>query len=151
MNIETKAQELAGTLLDAMKELVTLNIHTVQGEVELPGTAAATTGSHTVVGADPSNGAEESEQPSSVTERRNYTMDRLLTDMPIAPERVVSTSINLMQGDVRNVVPTDFFEPAQRELRDYHLQQVEIAQKIIDQNLKAVATVVQLWRGSGTP
>lgn len=68
--------------------------------------------------------------------------------LSVRPDQLVSTSINLIGGDIQTVVPPDFFEPSQAAFRDYHLAQVSLARDIAEGNMKAVAEVIE--RLSGT-
>lgn len=68
------------------------------------------------------------------------SLDALKVDMPITKpgEDAIVTSIDLVQGDIVNVVPGRFWTPEQVAVREFHQQQVGEAKEIVDRNVKLI-------------
>lgn len=68
------------------------------------------------------------------------TLDALAIAMPTGKpgEDAIVTSIDLVQGDIVNIVPTRFWAPEQVAVREFHQQQVGEAKEIVDRNLNLI-------------
>jgi hypothetical protein len=53
----------------------------------------------------------------------------------------IVTSINLVEGDITNVVPDQFWSPDKEVIRKYHEQQVSNGHDIVDRNLRLISEV----------
>jgi hypothetical protein len=53
-------------------------------------------------------------------------------------DAAIATSINLVQGDITNVVPEKFWAPDQQIIREFHQAQVEQAKSIVERNLRLI-------------
>lgn len=60
------------------------------------------------------------------------------------------TRIDLVQGDVTTVIPAEFLADNRKELRDFHAEREQRGHAIIQNNLDALARLLELGR-SGTP
>lgn len=66
---------------------------------------------------------------------------------PAAGSKLLYTSIDLVGGDILNIVPTDFGEGADDALRAFHQSQVGAAQATVKANLEAVEKLIALATG----
>ncbi len=57
------------------------------------------------------------------------------------------TSINLLTGDIRNVISPDYAAGQNKELREYHTTQVALAREIVANNLKMIGELAEKLRG----
>jgi hypothetical protein len=53
----------------------------------------------------------------------------------------IVTSINLVQGDITNIVPDQFWAPDKEVIRQYHEQQVSNGHEIVNRNLRLISEV----------
>jgi hypothetical protein len=58
-----------------------------------------------------------------------------------ATSDAIVTSINLVEGDITNVVPDQFWAPDKEVIRKYHEQQVSAGHDIVSRNLRLVSEV----------
>jgi hypothetical protein len=53
----------------------------------------------------------------------------------------IVTSINLVEGDITNIVPDQFWAPDKEVIRKYHEQQVSNGHEIVGRNLRLISEV----------
>lgn len=53
----------------------------------------------------------------------------------------IVTSINLVEGDITNIVPDQFWAPDKEVIRKYHEQQVSNGHDIVSRNLRLISEV----------
>jgi hypothetical protein len=53
----------------------------------------------------------------------------------------IVTSINLVEGDITNIVPDQFWSPDKEVIRQYHEQQVSNGHEIVSRNLRLISEV----------
>jgi hypothetical protein len=53
----------------------------------------------------------------------------------------IVTSINLVEGDITNIVPDQFWSPDKEVIRKYHEQQVSNGHDIVSRNLRLISEV----------
>ena len=53
----------------------------------------------------------------------------------------IVTSINLVEGDITNIVPDQFWAPDKEVIRKYHEQQVSNGTEIVSRNLRLISEV----------
>jgi hypothetical protein len=53
----------------------------------------------------------------------------------------IVTSINLVEGDITNIVPDQFWAPDKEVIRKYHEQQVSNGADIVSRNLRLISEV----------
>lgn len=54
---------------------------------------------------------------------------------------VIATSINLVDGDITNVVPERFWAPDKEPIRSYHEQQVQNGHEVVRRNLQLIGEI----------
>jgi hypothetical protein len=72
---------------------------------------------------------------------RSAVQLQITTQVGSGDGNAISTSINLVQGDITNNVPEKFWAPDQQIVRDFHQAQIEQAKAIVERNLKMIAEV----------
>ncbi len=111
--------ELLDKIKKAVEELVTLEIITAVGPVNL------------VEGKDPKTGA-----PIYFLEKELFKKET----------KLIVTRIDLLQGDISTVIPDEFTAPQYQWLRDFHAtrekQGIETIQRVMD-GLKGLVTLIQ--------
>src|SRR5690349_15634671 len=58
-----------------------------------------------------------------------------------ATSDAIVTSINLVEGDITNIVPDQFWAPDKEVIRKYHEQQVSAGHDIVSRNLRLISEV----------
>lgn len=61
---------------------------------------------------------------------------------------VIATSVNLVDGDITNVVPERFWSPDKEAIRNYHEQQVANGHEIVRRNLQLVSEIGEALIGT---
>jgi hypothetical protein len=62
-------------------------------------------------------------------------------DVTKATSDAIVTSINLVEGDITNIVPDQFWSPDKEVIRKYHEQQVSAGHDIVSRNLRLISEV----------
>lgn len=58
-----------------------------------------------------------------------------------ASKDALVTSVKLVEGDITNVIPAQFWAPDKDDVRKFHEQQVVNGNKIVERNLKVISEV----------
>ncbi|MGG7567338.1 hypothetical protein ACQ5SO_14400 [Rhodovulum sp. DZ06] len=69
-------------------------------------------------------------------------MGRLQVSVDAQDARVAHSGINIATGDVKALLPKDFFSPDQAEFREFHKAQVQLSREIMETNVKLVGDVL---------
>jgi len=63
-----------------------------------------------------------------------------------SPQKTAVTSVDLLQGDIKNAMHPDFMSKDDPSLRDFHLQQVKLGQDIVANNLRTLVELMErVW------
>ena len=57
------------------------------------------------------------------------------------------TSINILTGDIKNIVHNDYQGAQNKEVRDLHQKNVELAREIVANNLKVLGELIEKFGG----
>ena len=83
-----------------------------------------------------------------VTTVCDVTVKKLYTDLEVTldedDQKSAVTSINLIEGDIKNALHKDYMSADDPMLRDFHQAQVKLAQEIVANNVETLAKIVNL-------
>ena len=61
--------------------------------------------------------------------------------IPKCTGRALATSINLVDGDITNAIPEEFWSPENAAIREFHQRQVEQGSEIVARNIRLISEV----------
>ncbi len=72
--------------------------------------------------------------------------DKIKFDPTDADTDALTTQIDLLSGDITTAMSEKFLEPPYSVIRDFHMSREKEAQNIIERNIKAIQSLIQLFK-----
>lgn len=82
----------------------------------------------------------------TVTDKDNTVSVNVSSD-PKNTQDAIVTAIDMVQGDVTNVIPTQFWTPEKAAVLTFHESQVTLGKDIVDHNLRLMNEVMEKLLG----